>query len=150
MPEDYTWRSPRAGDAGRGESMIRGVAVRDRPTLESTAADFAEALGETDLTSDGFGVFRGEALVGYSLLRSGRDGRWYEVQRCVHGEHRGRGLGTVLLGWGRAQAAQRRAVAGTAGELRVWCPDHSAARKSLGELPGRAARVTSEPLLEPR
>ncbi|WP_249124416.1 GNAT family N-acetyltransferase [Saccharopolyspora erythraea] len=133
MPEDYTWRPLRADDAQRWESMIRGVAAWDRPTLESTAAEFAEVLGEIDLASDSLGVFRGEALVGYSLVRSGRGSGWYEIQGCVHGEHRGRGLGTRLLGWGRTRAARRCAAAGTAGELRVWCPEHNAAQKSLAE-----------------
>lgn len=100
-------------DAGRWAELLATCEEADRIGEHYDPDDCAEELADPDLDlpADSLLVLDGDRTVGALLmpLRTGGFRRLIAVG-AVHPQHRGRGVGTALLGVARRRAAERDAV----------------------------------------
>ncbi|MEY8038058.1 GNAT family N-acetyltransferase [Saccharopolyspora cebuensis] len=119
----YEWRPLRPEDAACWENLVYDFEADERPVAENSADQFVAVLAQevTDPELDTLGVFEGDDLIAYSMVRTGRH---YDVEGCVHPDFQRCGLGTRLLAWGCARAEERAAADGRPAELRVWSAEN--------------------------
>ncbi|BCJ26392.1 hypothetical protein Asera_05000 [Actinocatenispora sera] len=103
MPAELVTRPLTAADAAAVTALMADC---ERVDLGEAVIEEADIVGDWqrpsfDLTADTLAVLDGDRLVGYAEVYQGRRAEVY-----VHPDHRGRGIGTALLGWTRRRARE--------------------------------------------
>jgi mycothiol synthase len=135
LPEGYTARPAKHEDLDGMVELVEACQTHDFGSADPSRAEIVFDWGRArfDLARDARFVLASDGVIaGYGQV-GGYDPSvelfsWIHV----HPEHRGRGIGSALLGWAEDDA-RRKLAAGTSAPLRVNCPAVDTAARELFE-----------------
>jgi mycothiol synthase len=111
LPDGYTSRPPTRDDAPAVADLIAAADLADMGTTGTNVDEVLADWESTDLGEEAIAVFASDGwLAAYADLVN-HEHVSVTLYGYVHPEHRGRGLGSWLLGWGEQWAGDRMHLA---------------------------------------
>lgn len=133
LPKRYTARPARREDVDRLVGLMGACERHDFGSADPARAEILFMWGRVgfDLTRDARFVLAADgAVAGYGHVGGYDPSVEISSWIHVHPDHRGSGIGSGLLGWAEAHAAQKLAV-GTVAPFRATCPAIDLAARAL-------------------